>query len=181
MIIGNFIADSIQGNQFKGLTPPIIKGVMLHRKIDTYTDRHPVYLSSKRRFQLDFDKYSGVLMDVIYDHFLAKHFQHYSSVSLQHHANSVYDLLKNHYSYLPESAKRFYHYMTKYNVLVNYASLKGIETVLTHLSSRIRNRYALQTAIPLLKKDYEGIEQEFFVFFEGLMTFCKQQEEVIDA
>jgi acyl carrier protein phosphodiesterase len=178
LIIGNFIADSIQGNRFEGLTDGIIKGITLHRKIDVFTDSHPVFLTSKHRFSKDFDKYSGVLMDIFYDHFLAKNFSLYSSLTLQQHADEIYDLLKVNYEYLPEPAKRFYGYMTERNILFHYSSLKGIETVLTHLSSRIRNRFELQLAVPLLEKDYTEIEEEFFIFFDDLQAFCKLQPEV---
>lgn len=179
LIIGNFIADSIRGNQFEGLTDGIIEGIKLHRKIDVFTDTHPIYLTSKHRFSKDFDKYSGVLMDIIYDHYLAKNFEQYSTVQLQDHANSIYDLLKNNHIYLPEPAKRFYEYMTQRNILYHYSSLQGIETVLTHLSSRIRNRFELQLAIPILEKNYIEIEEEFFIFFDDLQAFCKQQPELI--
>lgn len=179
LIIGNFIADSIQGNRFDGLTPDIIKGIMLHRKIDTFTDSHPIYLTSKRRLSKDFDKYSGVIMDIVYDHFLAKNFNLYSSVSLQDHATSVYQILHDNHHFLPEPAKRFYGYMTQNNILVNYGSLFGLETVLTHLSHRIRHRYELQLSVPILKQDYEEVENEFFAFFDELIAFCKQQHELI--
>lgn len=180
LIIGNFIADSIQGNRFEGLTSNIIKGIALHRKIDVFTDAHPIFLTSKYRFRKDFDKYSGVLTDIFYDHFLAKNFNNYSSLSLQAYADYIYDLLKNNYNYLPEPAKRFYSYMTERNVLFHYSSLTGIETVLTHLSHRIRNRFELQLAVPILKNNYDEIEEEFFIFFDDLMEFCKTQPEVID-
>lgn len=179
LIIGNFIADSIQGNRFEGLTANIIKGITLHRKIDVFTDTHPIFLTSKYPFRKDFDKYSGVLTDIFYDHFLAKNFSLYSSLSLQQHADNIYDLLKNNHNYLPEPAKRFYTYMTERNVLFHYSSLVGIEIVLTHLSDRIRNRYELQLALPILQNNYEEIEQEFFIFFDDLMAFCKTQSEVI--
>jgi acyl carrier protein phosphodiesterase len=179
LIIGNFIADSIQGNRFEGLTEGIIKGITLHRKIDVFTDSHPIFLTSKHRFSKDFDKYSGVIMDIFYDHFLAKNFHLYSSITLQQHADGIYDLLKINYEYLPEPAKRFYGYMTERNILFHYSSLKGIETVLTHLSNRIRNRFELQLAVPLLEKAYTEIEEEFFIFFDDLQAFCKLQPEVI--
>lgn len=179
LIIGNFIADSIRGNRFEGLTEGIVKGISLHRKIDVFTDPHPVFLTSKRRFSKDFDKYSGVLMDIFYDHYLAKNFSLYSPLSLQEHADSIYDLLKENYDYLPDHAKRFYGYMTDRNILFHYSSLTGIETVLKHLSNRIKNRFELQLAIPLLEKDYTEIEAEFFIFFDDLQAFCKQQPEVI--
>jgi acyl carrier protein phosphodiesterase len=178
LIIGNFIADSIQGNRFDGLTEGIIKGISLHRKIDTYTDAHPVFLTSKHRFSKDFDKYSGVLMDIIYDHYLAKNFEQYSSLSLQNHADGIYDILKNNYDFLPEHAKRFYGYMTERNILFHYSSIEGIQTVLTHLSNLIRNRFELQLAIPILEANYQEIEEEFFIFFKDLQAFCKEQSEL---
>ena len=179
LIIGNFIADSIIGNRFEGLTEGIIKGIMLHRKIDVFTDSHPTFLTSKHRFSKDFDKYSGVLMDIFYDHYLAKNFSLYSPIPLQKHVDNIYDILKTNYEYLPEPAKRFYGYMTQRNILFHYSSLKGIETVLTHLSNRIKNRFELQLAVPILENNYLEIEEEFFNFFDDLQAFCKVQPEVI--
>lgn len=178
LIVGNFIADSMHGNNFSGLPAGIVKGIMLHRKIDSFTDTHPVYLSSKHRFRKDFDKYSGVLMDIIYDHFLAKDFERYSAIPLQEHASDIYRILQDNFDFLPENAKRFYGYMTERNILFHYSSLEGIETVLTHLSHRIRHRYELQLAMPILRREYEEIETEFGVFFEELSAFCKQQIEL---
>lgn len=175
--IGNFIADSIQGNKFEGLTEGIIKGIHLHRKIDSFTDSHPIYLTSKHRFSKDFDKYSGVLMDMFYDHYLAKNFNLYSTISLQKYSIDFYKLLEENNHYLPESAKRFYGYMTDNNALYNYSSIKGMETILTHLSHRIRHRYQLNEAIPLLLKHNVEIEEEFFVFFDDLIRFCKKEIE----
>jgi acyl carrier protein phosphodiesterase len=178
LIVGNFIADSMHGNNFSGLPAGIVRGIMLHRKIDSFTDAHPVYRSSKHRFRNDFDKYSGVLMDIIYDHFLAKNFDRYSSVPLQEYATGIYKVLQNNFDFLPENAKRFYGYMTERNILFHYSTLEGIETVLTHLSHRIRHRYELQLAMPILQQEYEEIETEFGVFFEELSNFCKSQPEV---
>lgn len=178
LIIGNFIADSIRGNQFEGLTDDIIKGIRLHRKIDTFTDFHPIYLTSKHRFSKDFDKYSGVLMDIIYDHFLAKNFDLYSNIPLQQYSTDIYQLLEQNEQYLPESAKRFYDYMTQRNIFFHYSSIEGITTVLTHLSNRIRNRYELQLAIPILEANYQEIEEEFTIFFDDLQAFCKSQPEL---
>lgn len=178
LIVGNFIADSMHGNNFSGLPAGIVRGIMLHRKIDSFTDAHPVYRSSKHRFRKDFDKYSGVLMDIIYDHFLAKNFDRYSPVPLQDYATGIYKVLQDNFDFLPENAKRFYGYMTERNILFHYSTLEGIETVLTHLSHRIRHRYELQLAMPILEREYEEIETEFGVFFEELSNYCKSQPEV---
>jgi acyl carrier protein phosphodiesterase len=117
-------------------------------------------------------------MDIIYDHYLAKNFEQYSPLSLQQHADGIYEILKINHDFLPEHAKRFYDYMTQRNILFHYSSLNGIETVLTHLSSRIRNRFELQLAIPILEANYQEIEEEFTIFFDDLQAFCKEQPEL---
>ncbi len=178
-MIGNFIADSIQGNKFEGLTENIIKGITLHRKIDVFTDQHLVYLKSKHRFSNDYDKYSGVLMDIFYDHFLAKNFEKYSSLSLENYSQDAYKILGDNTIYFPEHAKRFYQYVTERNIFYHYSTIEGIETVLTHLSHRIKHRYHLNLSIPLLKDNYIELENEFFLFFDELISFCKNQSEVI--
>lgn len=178
LIIGNFIADSIKGSHFEGLTPEIIKGITLHRKIDVYTDSHPIFLNSKHRFREQFGKYSGVLADIIYDHFLAKNFHNYSEISLQEHATYMYNLLHVNHHFLPEHAKRFYQYMTERNVLVSYSKLEGIGIVLEHLSHRIRFQYELNQAIPLVEKEYKELENEFFAFFDQAIAYCLKQEEL---
>ena len=181
LIIGNFIADSIQGNKFEGLTNGIIKGIHLHRKIDSFTDSHPIYLTSKHRFSKDFGKYSGVLMDMIYDHYLAKNFSLYSALPLQNYCSDLYKILNDNNRYFPESAKRFYGYMTEHNALFNSSSLEGMETILTHLNHRIRHRYQLNEAIPLIEKHNTEIEEEFFVFFDDLIDFCKKEIESLSC
>jgi acyl carrier protein phosphodiesterase len=179
LMIGNFIADSIQGNRFDGLNEDIIKGIKLHRKIDTFTDSHPIYLTSKHRFSKDFGKYSGVLMDMIYDHYLAKNFDNYSEIKLQDFCNHAYVLLQDNMHVFPEHAKRFHGYMVENNILFNYSTLEGMETVLTHLNHRIRHRYQLQNSIAMIKEQDTEIEEEFFIFFDDLHTYCLEQEEVI--
>ena len=92
--------------------------------------------------------------------------------------NAIYEILKNNHNFLPEHAKRFYGYMTERNILFHYSSIEGIQTVLTHLSGRIRNRFELQLAIPILEANYKEIEGEFFIFFDDLQAFCKEQPEL---
>lgn len=177
-MVGNFIADSVTANNFSNLSVNVVKGIKLHRKIDTFTDTHLIYLKSKHRFSNEFGKYSGVLMDMIYDHFLAKNFSKYSTVPLQLYSSNIYDTLNNYLEIFPDHAKQFYGYMVKHNVLYNYSTIEGLTEVLTHLNHRIKHRYQLQNSIQLLTQHFEEIEQEFFLFFDDLKEYCLAQEEV---
>ena len=82
ILIGNFIADGIRGNQFTHLHPEIQQGIVLHRHIDTYTDAHPIVRKSKRRLHERYGHYDGVIIDLFYDHFLARNWSQYSAIPL---------------------------------------------------------------------------------------------------
>ncbi|MGB5646129.1 MAG: ACP phosphodiesterase, partial [Muriicola sp.] len=81
--IGNFIADSIRGNKYTHLPATIQKGIILHREIDTFTDAHPIHKKSSKRLHPTQGHYSGVVIDVFYDHFLAKNWAQYSEEPLE--------------------------------------------------------------------------------------------------
>ena len=81
LLIGNFIADHLRGNDFTNYPTEIINGIYLHRKIDTFTDNHESFKASKRVFYDGYARYSGILIDIYSDHFLAKNFERYSELS----------------------------------------------------------------------------------------------------
>ena len=72
LMIGNYIGDCVKGRRISDYPFRIQCGLLLHREIDSFTDTHPVYLQSKRRFMPVAGHYAGVVCDVVYDHFLAK-------------------------------------------------------------------------------------------------------------
>ncbi len=83
LIIGNFIADGIKGKKYKKFSPGIQKGILLHREIDTFTDAHPIVRQSTKRLHKNYGHYSGIIVDILYDHFLAKNWSRYSDVPLE--------------------------------------------------------------------------------------------------
>lgn len=179
IIVGNFIADSVIGNQYSHLPDNIIKGILLHRKIDAFTDAHPLFIQSKRRFVPYFDKYSSILTDIIYDHLLATNFSRYCKNDLDIYSKQIYSIIQKKLEYLPENGKRFYDYMTQNHILYNYQFVDGIKTVLEHFSShRIKNRHQLADSIPILMDYYDLFQAEFAEFFEEITNYCKKQPEL---
>jgi acyl carrier protein phosphodiesterase len=85
--IGNFMADSIRGNHYLDYPDSLRKGILLHRHIDTFTDSHPIYRKSKHRLHSKYGHYSGVIMDIVYDHFLSKNWSVYSNEKLEDYAD----------------------------------------------------------------------------------------------
>ncbi len=171
--IGNFIADHIRPADAEKLPPEIKKGVLLHRRIDHFTDTHPLFIKSKRHFYNGFERYSGVLVDIYYDHILAKNFNKFSDVSLDAFAKNIYAVLQKNKVYLPESSIGFLNYVVQRNTFYEYSKIEGIELVLKHLSYRIDHGVFLNESVPLFLKNEKAIEQEFFEFMDDLIKDVK--------
>ncbi len=173
--IGNFMADSIRGNHYLDYPEEIKKGILLHRYIDTFTDAHPIYRKSKHRLHEKYGHYSGVIMDIVYDHFLAKNWARYSNVQLEEYAESFYKLLQNNYEILTEKTQGMLPYMMGRNWLVSYASMAGLEMILFQMDHRTKNRVHMHEAIIEIQEFYTEFEEEFSLFFEELQQHCLEK------
>ncbi|WP_298998932.1 ACP phosphodiesterase [Flagellimonas sp. S174] len=171
--LGNFFADHIKGNKFKHFPEKIQKGILLHREIDTFTDSHPIPKQSSKRLHKNYSHYSRVIVDIFYDHFLAKNWTTYSSTPLEEYVSNFYDLLKENFEVLPLATQRMMPYMVADNWLFNYANLDGISNVLNGMNRRTQNRSKMNFAIMDLKENYKAFEKEFTDFFEELITFSR--------
>ena len=178
LIIGNFIADSVKGSAFNLFSPEIKKGILLHRKIDTFTDSHPIVEQSKQRLRQRYKKYAGVIVDIYYDHYLASNCRLYSNEELQQFTLNIYRIIKNNYSVLPEKSAHFTKFMLQHNILFAYSKLEGIEKVLYGMSRRASFQSNMEYAIKDLKEHYSAFENEFRIFFPELQEFVKNEIEI---
>ncbi|MCH4553354.1 acyl carrier protein phosphodiesterase [Aestuariibaculum lutulentum] len=173
--IGNFIADGIKGKAYKNYDTDIQIGILLHRNIDTFTDAHQVVRQSTKRLHEKYGHYSGIIVDILYDHFLAKNWQQYHHSSLKVYAENFYDTLKNHYDLLPLRIQNMMPYMMTDNWLLSYASIDGISRVLDGMNRRTKHRSSMNEAVNELEEFYDEFENEFLEFFDELMLFSKQK------
>ncbi|GEC71511.1 ACP phosphodiesterase [Flavobacterium flevense] len=173
--IGNFMADGIRGKQFENFSYEIQKGILLHRAIDTFTDAHPVFRESTKKLHERYHHYAGVIVDIFYDHFLAKNWKMYSDENLEEYISRFYQSLHKHYDLLSEKTKGMLPYMEKQNWLLSYQSVAGIHQILSQMDRRTNNQSNMRFATEELKKHYTDFEQEFTVFFEELRAYCSQK------
>ncbi len=173
--IGNFIADSVRGKQYKKFPEGIQKGILLHRAIDTYTDAHPTVRMSTKRLHKRYGHYSGVIVDILYDHFLAKNWSDYCETPLADYVDDFYDLLEDNFNILPERVQRMMPYMISGNWLLSYATIEGISKVLQGMNRRTQNRSKMNNAVIELEEFYMEFETEFTSFFAELIDYTKQK------
>ena len=166
--IGNFMADGIRGKQYEHYPILIQKGIRLHRFIDTYTDAHPVFRQSTKKLHSEYHHYSGVIVDVFYDHFLAKNWSLYSNENLEHFTENFYQSLRDNYELLSERTKGMMPYMIDHNWLLSYQTIAGISRILTQMDSRTKNASKMRFSSKELIAHYGEFEQEFTTFFSDL-------------
>ena len=174
IMVGNFIGDFVKGKNFAdNFEPDIAKGIELHRTIDEFTDRHPIVHQSKSRLRSKYRHYSGVIVDIFYDHFLSKYWRDYHIIPLGEFADRTYTTLNDHYSILPDDVRTMLPYMIKDNWLVNYGHLQGIGQALRGISRRTRYDSKMNESVRELETFYEDFKTEFQIFFPHLKSHAE--------
>lgn len=173
--IGNFMADSIHGNKPEDFPEDIKTGILLHRAIDTFTDSHPVFRQSTKRLHSEYHHYSGVIVDIFYDHFLAKNWDDYHTQPLEDYAESFYALLLANRDVLTARTKNIINYMIPQNWLVKYADINGIAEILAQMDRRTKHKSGMANSVKELRKFYSSFESEFKEFFEEVKEFSKDK------
>ncbi|MCC8358793.1 acyl carrier protein phosphodiesterase [Salinimicrobium sediminilitoris] len=175
VILGNFIADSIKGKKYLAYPPEVQKGILLHRAIDSYTDSHPLVKKSSAKLHKNYSHYSGVIVDIYYDHFLASRWEEYSEIPLENFVATFYKLLKRKFDLLPAPIQRFLPYMISENWLLSYASIEGIARILYQMNIRTKNIVQMDRAVNDLQEHYDDFSEEFQEFFPQLQEYsCKK-------
>ncbi|WP_191859892.1 acyl carrier protein phosphodiesterase [Hanstruepera ponticola] len=173
--IGNFIADGIRGKKYKNYPKDLQIGILLHREIDTFTDAHPIVRQSTKRLHKNYSHYSGVIVDILYDHFLAKNWHKYSETPLDIYVEKFYKSLEDNFQILPERTKKMMPFMIADNWLLNYAKIEGIQRVLDGMNRRTQNRSKMNKATTELNTYYSEFENEFTLFFDELILFSNNK------
>lgn len=175
LMVGNFMADSVKGKKYLKYPDKIKNGIILHRAIDYYTDTHEIFKKSTQRLFPIYGHYSGIIVDIFYDHFLAANWEEYSSVSLEEYTLNFYRILEDHYEILPFRVKSFLPYMVNDNWLLSYAKIEGIEKVLKGMNNRTGRKSGMHKAVQELEEYYSQFENEFRSFFEDLQNFSREK------
>ena len=170
---GNFIADFVRGNQLKQFPLGVQKGILLHRAIDTFTDQHPIFRQHCKLLFPEHGHYARVIMDVVYDHFLASNWKKYHSDTLEIYADTFYKGTSKRMEELPIKMQGMFSTMRKQNWLVQYARIDGLENILMHMSKRTSFPSHFDRAIPTIKQEESLMLSQFHCFFEELCLFSK--------
>jgi acyl carrier protein phosphodiesterase len=173
--IGNFMADGVRGKQYENFPMDIQKGILLHRAIDTFTDAHPVFRQSTKKLHSRYHHYAGVIVDMYYDHFLAKNWSAYSEETLESYSDRFYQSLLDNTEVLTTKTQHLLPYMIQHNWLVNYQSINGLERILSQMDQRTKNQSLMRFATEELVANYVEFESDFTLFYKEVQLFSKNK------
>ncbi|HEX9062046.1 MAG TPA: ACP phosphodiesterase [Clostridia bacterium] len=174
-MLGNLLGDFVHRSEDDNFEASIRNGILMHRKLDGFTDSHLVFLNSKNRISSQNRRFAGALIDMFYDHFLAKNWSLYSPLSLEEYTDNFYSILERFYNCLPERLKNVIPSMIKENWLLSYREIAGIEKALGRLSKKFSILdHSLIDAIDELTKNYEGFEGDFKAFFPEAIEYSNK-------
>ena len=172
--IGNFIGDYVKGNQYLKYSERTQKGILLHRKIDSFTDKHPNVKESMQIFRPKYKRYCGVVVDVVYDHILARNWHKYSDQTLRAYVSSTHMLFIRKYFSLPNGVKQFLPYLIRSRRLENYKHLAGLRKTLYIMSTHTSLPDYSNWAANEVKENIDLLEAQFTPFFAELKAMCDE-------
>ena len=171
------ISDFVKGASKLSFSGNIQKGITLHRAIDEYTDTHPATKKAKKIFQPHYRLYSGAIVDVLYDHFLANDPFVFDEVSLKEFTGNIYRHLEDHTANLPNKFLQAFTYMRIEDWLYHYKNKEGIQKSLSGLIRRATYLSESQTAYKLFLENYNALNYYYDEFFGDVKLFAKEKFE----
>jgi len=173
LLIGNMIGDFVKGKQLEKYPAEIQSGIILHRKIDEFTDKHPVVKQAKLVFREAADRYDGSFLDIAYDHFLATDKKREPHTGWKNFSKWCYLETDKNLNLLPEMFQRLYHYMKEEDWLYNYRDTDLIKESFEHLVKRARYLPDGRDVFSFFLSNYKTIEDSYNVFFPELEIYVK--------
>jgi acyl carrier protein phosphodiesterase len=166
--IGNLLPDLVTPAEWRSLPPEFVRGAECHCRIDAFTDDHPIVRQSRGRIKPALRRYSGIVVDVFYDHFLSVSWARYSRTPLADFAAMVYDGFEEHRDVLPSSAIPHLKRIREANLLCCYGNVSDLHEVLRRISGRLSKSVPLADAVADLEIHYSAFQADFNEFFAAL-------------
>lgn len=165
------MGDFVKGPIGAHFPPAIARAIALHRKLDTFTDSHPVVAMSRARISTARRRYAGIMLDVFYDHFLALHWGDFHERPLGSFTTQIYEILERRHGDLPEALQRVAPSMRRWDWFGSYAQIEMIDGTLNRIGQRLRRENTLRDSVEELRNNYADLESDFRRFLPEARAF----------
>lgn len=181
-MLGAFLGDFVKGPRLDGFAPIVAREISLHRRIDSFTDLHPVVKDARARFDPMRRRYGGIALDMFYDHILARDFEQYAQQSLTEFSQRAYRVLQQRRSEMPLQARAVAERMAGHDWFAAYAGFDGIDLALRGIGRRLsRGSDQLEACARDLTEHYESLAAGFPLLLADLHTFAQTQRALLES
>jgi len=168
LIAGQFCGDFVRGRDLSRFPAGIEQGIRLHRHLDVFTDHYPALQDYRHQMHGVPRRFSGIIVDVLFDHYLARNWEQFSERTLEEHAVMVQEALREHEANFPTSLKRFMAALEKHEILQNNQNLSAIEVTLFRISQRSEKFKPLALNQQQLEPLRDSLHEVFMPFYPVL-------------
>ena len=172
-LIGGLLGDFVKGPLDNAYDDDITKGTLIHRRIDSFSDSHEKVFESKRLISPKRSRFSDIIIDVCFDHFLARSWSEYSNEELADFTRKVYVLLSKYSHILPYKLRSIIPKMIEEDWLGSYQYIEGIGQIMDRVSRRLTRGEGMLGAVKELETNYEKVEENFKSFFPELIAYVE--------
>jgi len=175
--IGNLLGDFIKGTESSlrlQLPADLVDGIMLHRAIDKFTDTHPAFLASKKLLAPERRRYAGIVVDIIYDHFLSLHWGTYHQKPLDDFISNIYAILDDNKEWQLGTLNQAFPIMKSQNWLASYATKEGIHETFRRVATRGKFTAPIAATHLDFNEHYHSFENHFHLIYKDLLEFTDQ-------
>lgn len=173
--MGNLLGDFCRGVDTSQFSLPILAGLDNHRRVDRFTDTHPDVRAAKTLFSAKRRRFAGIALDVLFDHFLIRHWHKYSDVGFAPFCELAYHRLDKRMAVMPLRMQRVVGSMINQQWLASYAQLDGVGFALDRIAGRIRFSHEFAGSVEEIERHYQEFEACFTRFFPALLNHIQQQ------
>lgn len=170
--VGSILGDFTRGVDLSALPDSVKHGVRHHRAVDSFTDQHPDVLASKQVFSRQRRRFAGVALDILYDHFLLKHWDQFSDIEREAFIRRIYNELQQKEHLMPDKMARVTRSMVWNDWFGAYEDLENIGHALDRVAGRIRFRNEFAGIITEVRANHDELEFRFLSFFPDLQEFA---------
>lgn len=175
LLVGNFLADLIKNRALETYSTGVQEGVLLHRKIDQFTDRHPMVSQGVHRLHPFHHKYAAVIVDVFYDYLLAKNWSLYTKENFITFTKRVYAILEKYKSVMPPKIQIRLSNMIDGDWLIGYSQYEGLAFTFDRMQFRLSKPEYLHGVIENLQAHESAFDEEFKAFFPEVIAFVNDE------
>ncbi|UXI00729.1 ACP phosphodiesterase [Photobacterium sp. TY1-4] len=180
-LAGNLLADFVRGDPDRMYSREVANGIRLHRFVDSYIDAMPEVLHCRELFSPQTRRVSGIALDIAWDHFLARHWQHYHPLPLTTFVNDARAEVTAYQGTAPEAYHLTMARMWQQQWLLQYQDVSTIQTALERMAGRRPRLYQLAHCPADINRHYDQLEQQFFSIYPQIIAaadqFCARQTD----